>query len=350
MALGASGVNFAASFDTGDNSQWDSETDTGSLLDFPHYTTLAAVPGRPMPYRGAYCMRIAPGDTNDHTVTEGDIDVATGATGWCRWAMYISTDFAATANDEFSIFQWQQAGGTVEAHVALEITASTDAVVIGGADGAGDISSTAVTIPKGVWHIVETMLTVETTAGCSGDGVLDVYLNGARILNATSQTHGGAVGQGVLGTQDTAATTNAGYILFDDFVFSDTRYYPTSRFHTHRIVTSDSFLFVGPGRVDNVKIIDDGGGDNEMELYDTDVYSASLEPRWRGRTVTANTDVDAADVPIEFTRGCLVRFPAGGGGGRVVAGEFNIGRAVGWGSDGAIRNYAHNRKPTPGNV
>ena len=72
---------FEESFDAGTRGDWDSESDTGSLLDFPHYTTLAAIPGGGLPFRGAYCMRIVCGDTNDHTLTEDDIDIADTATG-----------------------------------------------------------------------------------------------------------------------------------------------------------------------------------------------------------------------------------------------------------------------------
>ena len=112
------------------------------------------------------------------------------------------------------------------------------------------------------------------------------------------------------------------------------------------MISGDAFLFMGPGRVDNIKILDGGSGDVLLELYDTDVYSASLEPRWRGRTVTANTDVDAADVPVEFNRGCLARFP----GGTLPGVTFAIGQATAWGSDGAVRSYAASRKPAPANL
>ena len=67
----AAPVNFASHFDmvaaqVGDGGNWDSEADTGSKLDFPHYSELVRSTGSPVPFRGAYCMRIQPGDTNDH--------------------------------------------------------------------------------------------------------------------------------------------------------------------------------------------------------------------------------------------------------------------------------------------
>src|SRR3990167_1649169 len=327
----------SSSFDTGNNSEWDSESDTGSLLDFPHYTTLAAIQDAPAPYRGAYCMRITPGDTNDHTLTEGDMNIADGSTAWVRFAMYISKDFAATANDIFNIFEWQSAGATVEAVISLQITATTDLVEIAAADGT-EASTGWTYLSKGVWHVIEAMLTVSTGSA----GVLDLYVDGERVQNLASQDHAGAITDGIFGTQGTLSTTNAGYLLFDEFAFDDTRLALTQRFHTHRLITRSSFLFMGPGKILNVKIVDGGGGDVIVQLYDTDVYNASLTPIWTDRTNTANTNVDAADVPIEFNRGCLALLS-----GTLTGAILNIGRAVGWGSDGAIRTYAVNRKAAP---
>lgn len=326
---------FSASFDTGDNSQWDSEQDTGALLDFPHYTTLAGLTGHPAPYHGAYCMRITPGDTNVHTVTEADIDIADAATRWVGFALYISTNFAASADDIFNIFEWQSAGAVIEASISLQITGATDAVDIGIGDGVA--ATVFAPITKGVWHYIEALNTVDVTPGATG--VLTLYVDGAQYATVTNADFAAAVSDGVLGTQDTLSTTNAGYLLFDEFVFDDTRPGQPRRWTTHRMITDSSFIFVGPGRIDNVKVLDGGSGDVVLELYDTDTYSASLRPIWRGRTVTANTDVDAADVPIDFVRGCLARFPAG----TLPGAQFAIGRATAWGSDGAYQTYAVKR-------
>jgi hypothetical protein len=327
---------YSASFDVGDNSEWDSEADSGSLLDFPHYVTLARTPGLAMPYRGAYCMRIQPGDTNDHTVIEGDIDIADDVTRWIRFALHISDDFATSSDDIFNIWEFQQAGGTVEGCISLQITAATDLVEIGAADGT-EAASGFTEITKGVWHVIEAKYTVST----GGSGVFDLYIDGVRRQNLTSLTNAAAIGKGALGTQNTLAATSTGYLLFDEFAFDDTRIGITDRFETNQLVTTSSFLFMGPGRIDNIKLLDGGSGDVTVELYDTDIFTSSLTPRWRERTAANNTNVDAADVPITFVRGCLAII-----GGTLPGVIFNIGRAVGWGSDGAIRNYAARRKPS----
>ncbi|MES0339861.1 MAG: hypothetical protein ABUK15_07380 [Anaerolineales bacterium] len=326
---------FSSSFDTGDNSEWDSESDTGTLLDFVHYTTLGGIPGAPAPYRGAYCMRIQPGDTNDHTLLEGDLNIADTATAWTRFPFYVSDTFAATADDVFNIFEWQQAGGTVEAVISLQITAATDEVGIGIKDGTE--ATAFVPLSKGKWHVIEAKFTVDVTPGTGT--VLELYLDGQLVASDSGANQAAAIGLGVLGTQNTLATTNAGYLLFDEFAFDDTRMSITHRFAEHRIITASSFLFVGSGRIGNVKLIDTGGGDVVLKLYDVDEYSASSEPRWYGHTITADVDVDAADVPIEFTRGCLAVLS-----GTLPAAQFQISRATGWGSDGAIKTHASKRK------
>jgi hypothetical protein len=78
---------FHENFEAGTKGGFDTETDTGSLLDFPHYSVLAKDPNSLMPYRGAYLLRNALGDTNDHTLTEGDIDISDGGTAYFKWQM-----------------------------------------------------------------------------------------------------------------------------------------------------------------------------------------------------------------------------------------------------------------------
>ena len=331
---------FSENFDQGGRGNFDSETDVSGALDFPHYTALAAVPGSPMPYRGAYCMRIAaPGNTADHILTEGDIDISAGATGWVRFALYISKDFAASADDIFNIFEFK-ASSTIETAIALQVIAATDLVGIG--IGETTAASFPANVSKGQWHTVECGLTVD--AGTNNDGTATLYLDGHSIQTISSVDQG-AITNGVLGTQLTLTTTDEGYILFDEFAFDDTRLGITHRYASSRLITNSAFMFVGPGRIDNVKLLDGGSGDVTLELYDTDVYNASLTPVWRDRTIVNSTNVSPADVPISFSRGCLALL-----GGTLPGAVIGIGRAVGWGSDGAIRSYASNRKAAVGGL
>ena len=45
-------------FEDGTKGHFDTETDTETRLDFPHYSELARTPGMGMPWRGAYCARV----------------------------------------------------------------------------------------------------------------------------------------------------------------------------------------------------------------------------------------------------------------------------------------------------
>ncbi len=283
-------------------------------------------------------MRIADiADANDHTVTEGDMNIADGATAWVRFALYISTTFTATANDIFNIFEWQQAGGTPESVISMQITAATDVVDIGIADGTESSTFQITGVEKGVWHVIEATMTVSTGSA----GVLDLYMDGHRYANLTGLTHAAAVGTAVLGTQNTASTTDVGFLLFDAFAFDNLRIGISDRYSPQRFVTSASgeCIFVGPGAVDEVKIIDGGSGDVQLELYDSDVYHESLEPKWRGRT--AANDTDEVEYPtLSFSRGCFARFNAG----TLPGAMIHITRA-GTLSEGAMRNYAVRRHP-----
>lgn len=328
---------FSASFDTADNSEFDSESDTGSLLDFVHYSELCAQVDSPGPYRGAYSMRIQPGDANDHTVTALDMNIADTDTAHIRFALFISKDFAATVDDIFNIFEWQSTANVVEAAISLQIIAADDEVTIAIADGVA-AGSGFTSLSKGKWHVIEALFTVDVTPGTNG--VLTLFVDGGQAQTVTGHNQSLAITHGVLGTQNTLSTTDTGYLLFDEVAFDDTRLAITHRFAEHRIITTSSFLFLGAGTLGNVKVIDTGGGDSVLELYDTDEFFASLSPIWFGQTATANVDVDAADVPVKFTRGCLARLT-----GTLPAAQFQISRATGWGSDGAINTHASKRKP-----
>ena len=329
---------FESTFEQGTNAEWDSETDTGSLLDFPHYTTLAKIPGAPIPYRGAYCMRVLMGDTNDHTLTEGDIDIADAATRYFRWYLYADSRVTATADDTWNIFELQQAGGTVEQSVGMRLTAATNALEIGIGDGTAPTSF--VPFPRGQWVCVELLSTVST----GGAGAMTLYLDGGSAIALTGLTQAAAVGQGVLGTQDTLSTTTGG-LYFDDFVMDDARLYPNQRrYPMEWTVTKSQHLFLGPGVVDGAALVTTTAG-NTMALYDTD----AAEPYELGNLVAKVVvgGITGVSGPLFFERGCYVEM-----GGTAPMGSVYLTQASEkpgvkgprYYSPGAIRRYAHLRK------
>ena len=328
---------FESNFEQGNADEWGSESDTGGLLDFPHYTTLAAIPGMGLPFRGAYCMRIDCGDTNDHVLIEGDMNIADTGTAWVRFYLYIHKDFAATANDIFNIFEWQQAGGTAEAVISLQITAATNLVEIAIADGT-EASSGFTELTKGTWHHIEALFTVDVTPGT--DGVLTLRLDDFQIQTVTGHNQAAAIGRGVLGTQNTASTTT-GVLLFDQFIFDELQIFPFKRRYVENVlVTKDQHLFVGNGRIENITLMSGNGTNNVVTIYDTDTADTNDASNIVAelKNTAANEVVDPAGMPVSVTRGAYVVMT-----GTDPRALVQLGLAQGWGSEGAIRTYASRR-------
>ncbi|KPK67118.1 hypothetical protein AMJ82_11235 [candidate division TA06 bacterium SM23_40] len=262
--------NFESNFEQGSNAEWDSETDNDSALDFPSYKILAGVGAEP--YIGAYCMRLAMGGTNDAILSEGDIDIAAGATRYIRFDVYVSSNFAGGATDSFNLLELQQTGGTVEATFGAKVTTSTNVVQF----GIGETAPTSLTqaIAKGVWNTVE--LKVVCDSGGNNDGTIDLYLTqqGHRTATGVAATQvgtldQGAIGQGVLGLQGGVATTT-GFILIDNFAMDDGRLYPTLRFPPVPVLTKSRHVILGQGKLGIISLLSGGAADNVLRVWDTD--------------------------------------------------------------------------------
>ncbi len=332
---------FEENFETGTLGSFDSESDTGGLLDFPHFSTLAAIPRMGLPFRGAYCARVICGDTNDHTVTGLAMNIADAGTEWARFYLYIHENFAATADDIFNIFEWQSTSDVVEACISLQITAATDLVGIAIADGT-EASSGFVILPKNQWLAIEALFTVDVTPGT--DGVLTLFVDGSQTQTVTGHNQSLAITHGVLGTQNTAATTT-GVLLFDQFIFDDLQVYPFARrFQENVLVTKDQHVFLGPGMINNVTLLGPDNADGILTIYDTDDANTNDASNIIAelRNTAGDEVVDPAGMPARVTRGAYVTLS--GTGTRGPRGLVQIGAATGWGSDGAIRNFARNRK------
>lgn len=333
---------FHSNFAAGTNGEWDSESDTGSRLDFPFYATMAQIPGMPAPFRGAYCMRIELGDTNDHTLIEGDIDIADTVTRYSSFMLYAGANVTATANDTFAIYEVQGTANAIENSVGLRITAASNLLEI----GVGNVAPTAFAgLSRGVWHHVELVSVVQT----GGTGTATLWLDGASVASVDTLTNT-AVLRGVLGTQDTLSTTS-GTLLFNEFIFDDTQVYaPVKRFPSTVRVLKSGQVFVGPGWIESATILSANG---TMDLYDTDTGNTNQA---QAKKVELNTGGNfvSNDAAVYFERGCYVALA-----GTNPYGEVQLmttprkpgmhGPVAHWG-DGAIRNYGIKRVARPQNV
>lgn len=324
---------------------WDSESDTGNKLDVPTYYELAQIPGLEVPFRGASCLRVdlRSGDTNDHTITAGAIDIANAATSWFRFYLYLSPTFTATADDTFNLLELQQTDATQECALGIRVTAATGIIDIGIGDGVAPTNF--VNLSTGVWHCVEWKVKIST----AGAGTQDLYLDGSgSVISLTSLTSN-AVDKGVLGTQDTLATTT-GVILIDTFVMDDARIYPiTERWPNQQILTSTGHVFVGPGAIESAALLSTGS-DNTCYLYDTDTATGNdASARVVELDNAAHSVATAEEECIKFKRGCYAVLAGTNPRAQVSICTEADGPAA-YGSAGAIRRYGLARKARPNNV
>lgn len=305
---------FESNFEQGDNSEWDSETDTGSQLDFPHYTELARFPWHTAaPFRGAYCMRVVlSGGTADAFVTEGDIDIAADANRFVRFMLWISPDFTATANDTLNILELQSAGPVAEVTFGLRVVAATNVINFGIGETA-PTSFGAEAIERGTWYTIELDITLDD--GGSNDGTVDLFVT-PEDHDASTTVHASqvasldqaAVIQGVLGVQDQLATTT-GTLLFDQFVFDDTgrTFAIKDRFKQTQLLTKSAHVFVGAGEICHVELLSGAGTDCVLSVFDTDVADTNDADKLVMEVKNlSNSEYVPSDLPREVTRGCYV--------------------------------------------
>ena len=334
---------FESNFEPGTNAEWGSEVDTGSRLNFQHYSTVAKYNatevGPIAPFRGAFLAELDLGDTNDHTVISSSISIADTVTAYLRFYMFLGKNLRATADDILALYEHQGTANAVEASVGLRITAATGAIEI----GVGQVTPTvfaAQPLVRGRWYCVELLTTVSTI----GAGVSTLFLDGSQVATVTGLTNT-AILRGVLGSQDTLSTT-LGYVFLDQVVFDDTRVFPiTERFAESRMVTKSAHVALGATDVLNLTLIPGSGTNCVVKLYDTDVAYVSDENNAQAvlfNLTASEPPIDLADVPLSFKRGVYAELS--GTGTRAIV---RIGRHTGFGSVGSIRDYGTRRANHP---
>ena len=301
---------FAANFESGDLTEFDSQSDTDGILDAAHYSELARLPfSTCTPYSGAYCARIVPaGGTNDATLVEADINIADTVTSHFHFNLWWGPDFDATADDTFVLLELQGAASAVVVSLGARYVAATDVINIGvGSATTGAVPSTfaGLDMLRNTWYTIEMAANIETNA----TGTIDVFITKAgdaaqttADIALTSQDHI-AVTDGIFGLQDHLATTT-GTILLDNFIQDDARVFPVSRYPLHPVFTKSGHAFVGPGHLDIAGLLTDEAN-NIMRLWDTDEADTNAT-----QSFVVELDINGTFTsftgPIKFQNGCYV--------------------------------------------
>src|SRR5688500_5644836 len=111
-------------FDDGTKGVFDSETDTSSILDFPHYAELAR--GGRAPWQGSHAMRARLVDDAVGFVTEtGTFDTSAAGTIHIWFTVLIGADVTLAASDTVVLFALQSAGPIAEAVFGVRNNAGT---------------------------------------------------------------------------------------------------------------------------------------------------------------------------------------------------------------------------------
>jgi hypothetical protein len=349
-----------------DDGRFDSETDTESQLDIPHYTELAKTPGLPMPYSGgAYCVRCVPigaGTPADAFLVEADLNMATTNTHWFRFNMWLDPDFktTTTADDNFAVFELQDTANKEIFAFGLDYDLSSDVLYfgVGGAvDNAVPDTLSTTEVPLGKWFTVELKVHL-VTAGATGDITAYVTEAGGTPSATATVTKGSVQGltitHGVLGMQDHKSTTN-GTILLDNFMMETQRIWPQkNRFSETIRMTQSGHVFVGAGTVEKIVSNSGSGTAGTYQFFDTDtgqIYPPNQKDQLRG--TVAGTTYTSTNTPFDVTRGLFYHDSDGTN----VDGTWaldtdpaetfiTISRAPGWFSDGNMRRYAGRRNLT----
>jgi hypothetical protein len=298
---------FFENFATGGKGLWDTEVDTASILDFPHYTDLAR--HGMAPYRGAYCMRIrANGGTTAAYLKEAtSLDIAAAATLYLRWYFYLGKDFRMAASDKFSMMELESVSDTTTIKaVGLQRTGSNIEVWWNIAQATAAPSTAVIgttTTALNRWFCIE-MKAYDANGGAN-DGTIDVWIDdgaaGAQIGPLTE----GAVVDGKLGLIGPDAGTS-GTILFADFIADDAQIFADGkRFRplNQWLIGASNHPLIGPGKF----AIDftDSSADGTCTIYDQDGVQTRLEPVTALRNATAK-DFVPGHTTFEVSYGAYV--------------------------------------------
>ena len=328
-------------FEGGTRGSFDGETDTDSKLDFAHYSNLARTPGHGAPFSGAYCMRVdlSLGTADAYVNEDATWDFALNSSVSFRFYLYVDNMTMANA-DEFIIFALRSASA-YEMVMAINFTTANGLRLGVGNETAAEF----LPLTQGKWHLID--FSLEIDAG-GNDGSITWRLDGV-AGTAVASLDQLATTTGRVGAMDIDSGTTSGVLLFDDIVTDSARIFgilPQDRFSTDVVMVADGHAFVGPGCIDNATLLAAETADCGLRLWDTDrANTDGIENEkllLRNTGTTGGEIVDPAGVPIEFKRGCYVSL-TGTADALGPWARLKIGRAIAFGSDGAIRSHGLRR-------
>ena len=278
---------FRTGLETGSAVDFTAETDSTTILDFPHYTELARF--RQAPYRGAYCARIRlnGGTTTAHLREDtafDDLDV--GVTRFVRWYFYLGRNFVMTDADKFSMIEFESVLNTTTEVAAGILRDGTDINFwyneTQAAASASTINLGTTTTALGKWFCAELRMTL-----AGGTGTIDGYINDIAGTQIASLTQSDIVDAkwGVIGPD--AGTS--GTLLLDDLVYDDAQIYADReryRITTNHVSQANDHPIIGPATFDIA--VTGTGTDAVLSLYDSDRIPTRLEPVAVIRNVSAN--------------------------------------------------------------
>lgn len=300
--------SFEEAYEAGSRGGFNSETDTGSRLDFPHYPVLAGNPRVDIPWRGAYCMQVdLSTSTDDALLTELEgFDVNANTAAHLRFYLFVSRDLVMAASDSFDLLRWDSAGPVIE--FSINITNNAGVIELRAGD-TGGATFRATPLILGVWHAVE--LSINT--GTGANGTCDFYVDGLQVGAQVASITCAALTQARMGVMGQDAGTTTGILLFDAIVVDDTRVYPhKERFPASLLLTASGHAAVGPGRVASINLLAGAAADNIVTVYDTDQANTADAGNVIAQVSnSAASETEQVDLVVSpsggyFKRGCYV--------------------------------------------
>ena len=261
-------LEFYENFEAGTKGNFDSESDSGKRLDFPHARDLAPL----VPWRGAYCCRVNLGKNSDDAYLSETVSWASGQTRYGRFRLFVGDDVQfGNDGDRVQLLAFYSSGPTLEGGISLVRVDPHGTVIAVGSPGASDFTNNGyLVVPQGQWLTLEFRKQVDSSSGlvliCRPDIGQTVSALGAEGTITTVRL--GAIDQ----TGDIQGT-----LLFDEFAIDEGRLYDDSDSAHNGALSGRSmhllksgFAFLGKGEIEHVNLIDGGSNDSVLRIYDTD--------------------------------------------------------------------------------